>query len=311
MLTIVEKIRLQWRICMTKEEKKAAKALKNKSKKEGRRVRTLDPMHYVSLHLMRTRNDATNYFSEKLDIGTAEEYIKKKREEGMTDFSIMHLFLAALVRMYSQHPEMNRFIRGRRIYARNNIEIVMTVKKEMKLNADDTVVKFIYPPEATAEEVYRITNDVIRSALESNDDFDGVARTLNKLPRFLLRIIAWFLEHLEFYGLVPRSLTAISPFHGSLVVTSLASLGIPPIYHHLYNFGNIPIFFAFGRRYNKYELQADGSTKKVTCMDYRISCDERIADGHAYSVSLRYFNSLIRNPYLLDTPPETVVEDIP
>ena len=296
---------------MTKEEKKALKASKNKAKKEGRRIRTLDPMHYVALYVMKTRNDATNYFSEKLDIGTVEEYIKKKREEGLSDFSIMHVFIAALVRMYSQHPEMNRFVRGRRIYARNNIEIVMTVKKEMKLNADDTVVKLIYPPEATAEDVYRITNEVVKSALETNDDFDGVAKALNKMPRFLMRIVMWFLEKLEFFGLVPRALTSVSPFHGSLVITSLASLGIPPVYHHLYNFGNIPIFFAFGRKYKENQLQDDGSVKRISYMDYRISCDERIADGHAYSVSLRYFNSLIRNPYLLDTPPECVVEDIP
>ena len=71
------------------------------------------------------------------------------------------------------------------------------------------------------------------------------------------------------------------------------------------------IFFAFGRRYKENELQTDGSVKRVTYLDYRISCDERIADGHAYSVALRYFNSLIRNPYLLDAPPESVVEDIP
>ena len=298
-------------LCMTKEEKKAAKSLKNKAKKEGRCVRTLDPMHYVGIYLMKDRNDATNYFSDKLDITTAEEYIKQKRENGMPDFSIMHLFLAALVRMYSQHPEMNRFVRGRRIYARNNIEIVMTVKKEMKVNADDTVVKLIYPPEATAEDVYHITNKVIKEALEANDDFEGVAKTLNKLPRFLMRIIAWFLEKLEFYGLVPRSLTSVSPFHGSLVVTSLGSLGIPPVYHHLYNFGNIPIFFAFGRKYKENLLQTDGSIKRVSYIDYRITCDERIADGHAYSVSLRYFNSLMRKPELLDSPPECVVEDIP
>ncbi len=296
---------------MSIEDKKAAKALKSKSKKEGRRVRSLDPMHYVALYIMKDRNDATNYFSEKLDIGNAEEYIKQKREAGFTDFSIMHIFLAALVRMYSQHPEMNRFVRGRRIYARNNIEIVMTVKKEMKLNADDTVVKFVYPPESTADDVYRITNDVIKAALGANDDFEGVAKTLNKMPRFLLRNIMWILEKLEFYGLLPKSLTSVSPFHGSAVITSLASLGIPPVYHHLYNFGNIPIFFAFGRKYKENELQSDGSVKRISYMDYRISCDERIADGHAYSVSLRYFNSLIRNPYLLDTPPECVVEDIP
>ncbi len=292
---------------MAKEEKNQ----KKKSKKEGRRVRTLDPMHYVGIYLMKQRSDATNYFSGTIDIGAAEAYIKKKREQGMKEFSMMHVFLAAFVRMYSQHPEMNRFIRGLRIYARNNIEIAMTIKKEMKLNADDTVIKLNYEPDATADEVYRITNSVIEEALSEDGDFDDAVRILNYIPRFMMRFIAWVLNILEYYGLMPASLTKISPFHGSMVITSLASLGIPPIYHHLYNFGNIPVFFAFGRRYNKYELTKDGTVEKHTYMDYRVTCDERIADGHAYSVSLRYLNSLLRDPEALDTPPEKIVEDIP
>ena len=45
--------------------------------------------------------------------------------------------------------------------------------------------------------------------------------------------------------LVPKELTDLSPFHGSIFITSMGSLGIPPIYHHLYDFGNIPVFVAF------------------------------------------------------------------
>ncbi len=296
---------------MTKEEKKLAKALKKKHKKEGRRVRTLDPMHYVGIYLMDDRTGATNYFTGTIDIGIAEEYIKKKREAGMKEFSIMHVFLAAFVRMYSQHPEMNRFIRGHRIYARNNIEIAMTIKKEMKLNADDTVIKLVYEPDATADQVYEVTQKVIADALAENDDFDGIVKNLNKLPRFIMRFIACILKKLDYYGIMPKDLVKVSPFHGSMVITSLASLGIPPVYHHLYDFGNIPIFFAFGKRYNKYEVLKDGGSEKHTYTDYRITCDERIADGHAYSIALRYFNSIIRKPEMLDTPPETIVEDIP
>lgn len=296
---------------MTKEEKKREKALKKKHKKEGRRVRTLDPMHYVGIYLMDDRTGATNYFTGTIDIGVAEEYIKKKREAGMKEFSIMHVFLAAFVRMYSQHPEMNRFIRGHRIYARNNIEIAMTIKKEMKLNADDTVIKLVYEPDATADQVYEVTQKVIADALSENDDFDGVVKHLNKLPRFIMRFIACILKKLDYYGIMPKDLVKVSPFHGSMVITSLASLGIPPVYHHLYDFGNIPIFFAFGKRYNKYEVLKDGGSEKHTYTDYRITCDERIADGHAYSIALRYFNSIIRKPEMLDTPPETIVEDIP
>ncbi|MBR2901476.1 MAG: hypothetical protein IKC39_04450 [Clostridia bacterium] len=282
-----------------------------KPKKEGRRVRSLDPMHYVGNFFMKTRNDATNFFSESIDIRTAEEYIRQKREQGLKDFSMMHVFLASFVRLYSQHPEMNRFIRGQRIYARNDIEIVMTIKKEMKLNGDDTVIKLNYEPDATAEEIYHITNKIIEEARNESGDFDDSMKLFNYIPRFIMRFAASVLNVMDYYGLIPKSLTKISPFHGSLVITSLGSLGIPPVYHHLYNFGNIPIFFAFGKRYNKYEITKDGTPEKVTYMDYRISCDERIADGHAYSVALRYINSLLRNPSQLDERPEKIVEDIP
>ena len=260
---------------------------------------------------MDDRTGATNYFTGTLDIGIAEEYVKKMREKGLKEFSVMHLYLAAFVRMYSQHPQMNRFIRGHRIYARNNIEIAMTIKKEMKLNADDTVIKLRYEPDATAEQVYEITQKVIAEALAEDDDFDKIVKLLNKLPRFIMRTIAWVLKKLDYHGIMPKDLVSVSPFHGSMVITSLASLGIPPIYHHLYDFGNIPIFFAFGKRYNKYEISKEGTPEKHTYMEYRITCDERIADGHAYSLALRYFNSLIRKPELLDAPPEKVIEDIP
>lgn len=282
-----------------------------KNKKDGRRIRTLDPMRYVSPYLMKVRTDATNYFPGTLDIEAAEEYIKGKREQGMKDFSMMHLLLAAFVRMYSQHPEMNRFVRGQRVYARNGIEVAITIKKEMKLNAADTVAKLYFEPHHTADDVYRIVNEAIESSKNEDSDFDGVVKILAKVPGLVMKAAAWFLNLLDYFGMLPKSLMKVSPFHGSMVITSMASLGIPPIYHHLYNFGNIPIFFAFGRRYIKYELQADGSVKKRKFMDYRITCDERIADGHAYSVALRYMNSLVRKPEMLDTPPEKIVEDIP
>ena len=44
---------------------------------------------------------------------------------------------------------------------------------------------------------------------------------------------------LDYFGFLPRWLTKLSPFHGSVYITSMASLGIPPIFHHLYDFGNV------------------------------------------------------------------------
>ena len=91
----------------------------------------------------------------------------------------------------------------------------------------------------------------------------------------------------------------------------MGSLGIPPIYHHLYDFGNIPVFCAFGAKYTVNELKLDGTVSPHKYIDYKFTTDERICDGHYFAAALKLFKSILKNPECLDTPPETVFEDIP
>lgn len=279
-------------------------------RKEGRKLRSLDPMNAVSVYLMVERNDATNSFSDKFDIDLAEQYVKDKRKQGLTHFGFMHLLVAAYVRTVSQRPGINRFISGQKVYARNNIEVIITVKREMKLNAEETVVKAWFEPTDTVEQVYEKFQKEIETALaETETDFDNTAKILNYIPGLVKKFVVWLLKTLDYFGLLPKALLKVSPFHGSLVMTSMASLGIPPIYHHLYNFGNCPVFLAFGTKEIVNELQADGSVKRRKYMPYKITCDERICDGHYYASAFKFVRRVMKNPYLLDEP-FTVVEDI-
>ena len=90
----------------------------------------------------------------------------------------------------------------------------------------------------------------------------------------------------------------------------MGSLGIPPIYHHLYDFGSCPVFFSFGTKRRAYELDAQGIVKKKSYLDFTFVLDERICDGYYYASSLRLLKNIIKNPWQLDNPPETVMEDI-
>ena len=59
----------------------------------------------------------------------------------------------------------------------------------------------------------------------------------------------------------------------------MGSLGIPPIVHHLYDFGNMPVFVAFGCKYHKNEVLDDGTVVRRKYIDYTVNTDERICDG--------------------------------
>ncbi|MBR4467409.1 MAG: hypothetical protein IKS34_03810 [Clostridia bacterium] len=291
--------------------KKAEKAKKKKSGREGRRVRSLSPMSYVAVYIMKDRNDATNYYADRIEISHTEEYIRQKKEEGKPGFNLMYVILAAYVRTLATHPEANRFIRGQKIYARNCIEVMLTIKLEMKRNAPDTVLKVIFPPDATADDIYRIMNETIETARSGQTSFDGLAKAINIIPGVLLRGTVGFLKFLDYFGLLPRKLTKLSPFHGSLAITSMGSLRIRPIYHHLYNFGNIPAFIAFGTSYTELEPQSDGSTAKHKYVDLKFCLDERIMDGYGYASVLHCLKHLLQNPFALDEKPKEIIEDIP
>ncbi|MGX8774423.1 MAG: hypothetical protein ACSW8G_05135 [Bacillota bacterium] len=281
-------------------------------RKDGRLLRTREPMSVVETFILVDRTGSTNYIQDKVEISKAEEYIKRKRKEGLNGFGLMHLMVASYVRIASQMPAVNRFVSGQRVYARNRIEVNIDIKKEMTLEAPNTCVKIILSPEDTAEDVYRKMKEVIdgEKGGETDSDFDAVAGTLARFPKLFFKFSIWFLKLLDYFGWLPKSLLEVSPFHGSFFITSMGSLGIPPIFHHLYNFGNVPVFCAIGPKRTAYEIDRNGEVVKKKYLDYTFSTDERIVDGYYYATAFRMMKLCFSDPDKLDLPPEKVVEDI-
>ena len=285
-------------------------------RKDGRLLRSIEPIAIFSLYIMNTRNDANNSVSDSVDLSAIEKYVHQKRKEGFEGFNAMYVLAAAYVRVVSQKPGINRFINGHRIYARNNIEVSMMVKKSIALNAPETMFKFFFKPEYTVNEVYKDMHEKITAYqnapdAEENDDLAGFLNLVTKFPRFLLRFVMKLLYWLDYHGWIPLSLLELSPFHGSLVLSSMGSLGVPSVFHHLYNFGNVPMFITFSTNRHENESKPDGSIIKRHFLDYNITMDDRICDGHYYSAALHDFRKYLKNPELLEQPPETIVEDIP
>ena len=152
-------------------------------------------------------------------------------------------------------------------------------------------------------------SDKIKNGEEDNGT-EAFARIATKLPRFLLNFAIWLLKVMDYFGLIPMSLLNVSPFHGSMIITDLGSLGIGPVYHHIYDFGTLPAFIAFGAKRKAVELAPDGSPVQRKYIDYKINTDERICDGYDYAMAFKYFKKYLRHPGELEVPPEKVVHDV-
>ena len=280
---------------------------------DGRRVRTAPAMEQITAYFMPNRNGANNMFSESVEITELERYVRRKRREGLSGFGMSHVIMAAYVRTVAKYPALNRFIAGQRIYSRGeDIALCMTVKKDMTKDSPDSVIKVHLHPGDTAADVYRKFNTQVEAAKYEmeNTSADNTAAAFMMIPGLFLKFTIWLLKTLDYFGLVPRFLLEVSPFHGSVYFTSMGSLGIKPVYHHLYDFGTVPAFCAFGRKRRAEEIK-DGEIVERKYVDLKFNLDERICDGFYYAGVIKYFLRILGHPDVLDDPPETIEQDIP
>lgn len=293
------------------ELKRKKKEVKEREKDKFHRLRHIEPYTRIVPYIMENRIGSQNFIFDKINMASIDPYIKKKQEQGLVNFNLMHIIIASYVRTCSQRPAINRFIRGQKIYSRKKVEVAMVVKKEMSLDSPDTVIKMTFKPDSTADDIYHILNEKIESYRACPDSsFDKLARILNFIPGILLRWTVKLLRFLDYFSLLPRCLTRLSPFHASFFITSMGSLGIPPIVHHLYDFGSLPVFCAFGSRQRELSINADGSVSKSSYVETTFNLDERICDGFYYASALKLMKNIFKKPEVLDNPPERVFEDI-
>lgn len=280
---------------------------------DGRRLHSQPPMDQLMPYLMLTRSSSVNMFADSFEITAAERYIRQKRREGLTNFGLTHVLLACYVRGVAKYPGLNRFISGQKVYTHGeDIIFCMTIKKEMSIHAPETIIKLHLSPRDTAEDVYRKMNEAVERVKSTplDSQFDATAHSFTLIPSLLLKFCIWLLRVLDYFGLIPACLLEISPFHGSVFFTSMGSLGIPPVYHHLYDFGNLPVFTSFGCKRKAYELSADGTIITKKYIDCQFSMDDRIVDGFYYASFLKCVKRAFMHPEVLDTPPEEVLQDI-
>ena len=284
---------------------------------DGRRVRTMTAMTIVTPFIMPTRVGASNFIYDKIEISGLEQYILQKRKEGYKSFGLTHIFLAAYVRAVAKYPGINRFCSGQRVYSRgDDIQFCMVVKASMTTNADDSMLKLHLKPTDTIYDVYaKLSAEInrIKTNEIGSSDFDKVEKLLSITPRFLMRFIIALLRFLDYFGWLPEFLLEVSPFHASIFFTSMASLGIEPIVHHLYDFGNLPVFCSLGAKYKEYEPDPNPLLGVHTrhYINYTFNTDERICDGFYYASVFKYIKKLLAHPERLELPPEEVVQDIP
>ena len=267
---------------------------------DGKKVKNLEPIFRVIPSVMIERSDAQVYFKQDIPLKTMDEYIERKAQEGIR-MSYMNIIYAGIVRIINERPKLNRFVMNGTTYQRNKIFVSLSIKKSLTDEGQETVVKI---PFNGTENIFEI-KEKVDSTIEKNKDIatsnktDKLVKILNIIPNKLILWTVRILNFMDKHGIMPKAVIKASPFHTSVFLTNVGSLGIDSIYHHIYNFGTTSMFFSMGKKKKSY-IYEDDEIKEEKCITLAFVGDERICDGYYYASSFKLLSKYLKKPELLE-----------
>lgn len=274
---------------------------------DGRRVKNMDPIVQLTPYFMPMRCDAQVFLDYNVEYEPLMRYIAKKSLEGVK-ITFMEIFVAAYVRSISQVPEVNRFVMNKQLFNRTEITAAFTMLMDTEDGSfEETAVKIFFDPSDTIYDVSARIKQAVEANRKPEDPGPAVviARLLMKIP-LLPNAVVGLVRLLDRYGLCPKVLLDILPFHTGMYITNMASIGMRKVYHHIYNFGNTGLFFSIGAPDRSYSTDGDGKVTRKSVLPVGITADERVCSGAVYSVLFACYKKLLSHPELLETPPESI-----
>ena len=274
-------------------------------RRDGKRCKNIDNMYTLISYIMVKRSDACNSVTVRIPFKPMHEYILKARKEGR-NISHMAMVIAAWVRVVAEFPSMNRFVVNKKVYSHNDFTVGMVVQRPD--GAEGTMSKMKFELTDTIDQVNDKINDFVGANREENSNStDALMSTLLKIPG-LVNFAVGLLKWLDLRGWLPRAIIDASPFHASMVISNLASIRTPHIFHHIYDFGTISQIVTMGTM----EDVAKKRGNEITLERYLplgIVCDERVASGYGYAKAFHRLKEYLAHPELLEVPPTEVVTD--
>ncbi len=277
-------------------------------RKDGKRIKRVDPMYTIIPYIMSKRMDSMNMITLDIPLEPMDKYLHKVRDEGHR-VSHLGLITAAILRASAEYPALNRFIVNKKIYARNEFAVGMVVLKpgiddgtmnKVKFELEDDIFTVQNKMDAYVEENRKLANE---------NKTDKLMQTLLSIPGLVNFGVGLF-KVLDKFGLLPKAIIDASPFHVSMVITNLASIRTNHIYHHIYEFGTTSLIIAMGNA-REVAKRVKGEIVYERCMPLGIVMDERICSGSYFATTFQRIKSYLKDPTLLEGPPSVVNRDFP
>jgi len=269
----------------------------------GKLVRDAPAYRKMAAILFTRRNESAVYFEDAIDVTETLAFIDAwNAKQGAPKLTLFSLVLHATARTLHEHPRLNRFVAGRKLHQRDGVWLTFAAKKSMAPESPLVEVKREFPESETLHQFLSDQEARLRDARgDKESKLDREVRWFLKIPHLLLIVLVRLVRVADFFNLLPRSFIEGDPFFASAFLANLGSVGGAAAFHHLYEYGDIPLFVVLGRvREEVVALRGEAVVRKIARV--RFSYDERIEDGFNAIRALATLRDKLERPTTFVSP---------
>ena len=262
-------------------------------------IRNLHPVRRIMPFLMPTGNAAFVLFEQQVAAAPVRRYLAtvNATRPATHTVTLFHLVLRALGVVFTEFPNLNRFVAGSRLYQRRGVWLAFSAKQRLERDAPLFTAKIGFnAAEPLGAMVDRILVTLNSGRAGRETAADREIRTFLHLPAPILRLGVRAVRRLDAWGVLPQSFTVDDPLYASVFIANLGSVGLDAAYHHLYEWGTIPIFVTIGRLQRVPIVLDDGTVGSREVFVLRYTYDERIEDGFYAARALERMQALLESP---------------
>jgi hypothetical protein len=270
-----------------------------RARSDGIPVAPLHPLRRIMPFVMPTRTECFVLFEQQIDVAPARAFLAATNaaRDPERPITLFHLVLRAVGLALTEFPRLNRFVAGSRLYERRGIWLSFSGKKRLERDAPLFTAKLRFdagePLGAMVDRIYAALGEE-RSGRPTATEKEVLG--FLRLPAPLLRAGVRVLRRLDAWNLLPASFIAGDPMYASVFVANLGSVGLDAAFHHLYEYGTIPIFVTMGRLHRAPVVADDGRVESREVFALRYTYDERVEDGFYAARALERLRAFLEAP---------------
>lgn len=265
---------------------------------DGEHVAEVPAYRRIMPFIMPTRTESAVYFEQKIDATKGLGYIARWNERFPDKkITFLHLLMYGAIQSLHQRPRLNRFTMGGHLYQRRGIWVSYSAKKAFDDSSPIVVLKQKFDPEGSfADMVAAMYGALKEGRSDKKSHVDKELDLFLRAPAPVLRVGVRLLRWLDSWNLLPASFIEPDPMYASLFIANLGSVKLDSAYHHLYEYGTIPLFGVLGRLHDAVVPGPDGTVRVRPEISVKWSYDERVDDGLYAAQSLELVRRCLEDP---------------